>query len=269
MHIKKVATALFLFAHQDDEFGVFQTIADCRAAGMRIACAYLTRHPDPAIDQRRNQESLGVLDSLGVPSSAVRFGGAELAIDDATLPLHMARAADWIDDWIGCHDNVDLICVTAWEGGHHDHDCLHAMTAHLAAAYGQLGLLRQYSLYNRLGCPGPLFNVLAPLAANGPVEWRVIPVRQRLRYLRLCLQYPSQRTTWIGLFPFVLLHYLMRGVQTLQPVTLARIADKPHAGVLYYEHRQFYTWDKMQQQVSAWRQGVLETSGTRGAQAAR
>jgi LmbE family N-acetylglucosaminyl deacetylase len=29
--------ALFLFAHQDDEFGVFQRIADCRRRGLRGA----------------------------------------------------------------------------------------------------------------------------------------------------------------------------------------------------------------------------------------
>ncbi|HAK90971.1 MAG TPA: PIG-L family deacetylase, partial [Massilia timonae] len=34
--------ALFLFAHQDDEFGVFERIATLRRQGVRVACAYLT-----------------------------------------------------------------------------------------------------------------------------------------------------------------------------------------------------------------------------------
>ena len=252
MHTEQRATALFLFAHQDDEFGVFHTMAACREAGMAIACAYLTRHPDAATDLRRNAESLRVLATFGIQAPAVRFGGAELAIDDATLPEHMPAAAQWIDTWLASFDNVGLVCVTAWEGGHQDHDSLHALTAHLAARAGLLRQLRQYSLYNRFQRKGPLFNVLRPLAANGAVERRKIPLPLRARYLRLCLQYPSQRNTWIGLFPFVFLHYILRGVQTLQPVTLARIGAKPHGGMLYYEYRQFYRWDRMLHQLQTW-----------------
>lgn len=252
MRIERGATALFLFAHQDDEFGVFHTMAACREAGMTIACAYLTRHHDAGMDQRRNAESLRVLATFGIARAAVRFGGAELAIDDGTLPEHMDAAAGWIGNWLASFENVGLVCVTAWEGGHHDHDSLHALTAHLAARAGLLPRLRQYALYNRFRRSGPLFNVLRPLVANGAVERHTIPWPLRARYLRLCLQYPSQRNTWIGLFPFVLLHYLLRGVQTLQPVMLARSADKPHDGMLYYEYRKFYRWERMQQQLRTW-----------------
>ena len=34
--------ALFLFAHQDDEVGVFQKILDEQRLGRRIVCAYFT-----------------------------------------------------------------------------------------------------------------------------------------------------------------------------------------------------------------------------------
>jgi hypothetical protein len=67
------------------------------------------------------------------------------------------------------------------------------------------------------------------------------------------LSYPSQRTTWIGLFPFVALHVLLRGVEQLQPVAPARLAERPHAGALYYEKRRFFTWDQMARALDAWR----------------
>ena len=75
----------------------------------------------------------------------------------------------------------------------------------------------------------------------------------RWLHLRLCLQYPSQRMTWIGLFPFVLLHYLMRGTQTLQGVRLERMEERPHAGTLYYEYRNFCRWERLQERLAEWR----------------
>lgn len=248
--------ALFLFAHQDDEFGVFHTLQACRNAGLHIACAYLTRSPDPALAQRRNGESLRVLATFGIGPESVFFAGDALAIDDATLPDHIDSAASWVAGWFAHFEQVESIHVTAWEGGHHDHDCLHAFSADSALRAGLLGRVRQYALYNRLGCRGPWFNVLAPLATNGRIERATIPFAQRLRYLRLCLAYPSQRVTWIGLFPFVFLHYVLRGVQTLQPVAIARTLERPHAGMLYYEYRKFYQWEQLHERLARWRAAV-------------
>jgi hypothetical protein len=109
----------------------------------------------------------------------------------------------------------------------------------------------QFSLYQAKGLPGPLFRVLAPLPENGPAAAIGIPWRRRLQHLRACLSYPSQRNTWIGLFPFVLLHYLLRGVEQLQPVTVGRLLERPHAGALYYEKRKFFTWEQMRQALAA------------------
>ena len=254
----EAAAALFLFAHQDDEFGVFARIAECRRRGLRVACAYLTDGQTAAATaERRNRESLAVLARLGVAREDVRFAGQELGIGDARLPLHLGTAAQWIDAWIAGFARVDSLHVTAWEGGHHDHDALHALAVGAASRHGLLARTWQYSLYQAAGLPGPLFRVLAPLPQNGPVSARKIPWGERLNYLRLCLSYPSQRTTWLGLFPFVLLHYLLRGVQTLQPVDPQRLRERPHAGALYYEKREFFTWDTMNEALRSWRAASL------------
>ncbi|UVW28145.1 PIG-L deacetylase family protein [Massilia sp. H6] len=246
--------ALFLFAHQDDEFGVFQRILDCRARGLRVACAYLTDgRTASASAEQRNSESLAVLAGLGVAAQDVYFAGLELGIGDAQLPLHLERAAGWIGRWLDRYRLIDSLHVTAWEGGHHDHDALHALAVLQAAARGLLARTWQFSLYQARGLPGPLFRVLAPLPANGPARATPIPWRARLRHLRACLSYPSQRTTWIGLFPFVALHYLLRGVEQLQPVAIARLAERPHAGALYYEKRQFFTWPQLDAALARWR----------------
>jgi LmbE family N-acetylglucosaminyl deacetylase len=247
------ASALFLFAHQDDEFGVFQRILDCRRQGLHVACAYLTDGATAgAPAARRNAESVAVLGELGVAERDIAFAGAALGIGDARLPLHLSAAADWIEDWLDGFVAIESLHVTAWEGGHHDHDALHALAVTIAAQRGLLARTWQYALYQAQGLPGPLFRVLAPLPQNGaPLTW-TIPWRERLQFLRHCLSYPSQRVTWMGLFPFVLLHYLVRGTQTLQPVAEARLTQRPHAGPLYYEKRRFFTWDQMSRHLAAW-----------------
>jgi len=246
--------ALFLFAHQDDEFGVFERIAALRRQGVRVACAYLTDGQTAnASAATRNAESLAVLAQLGVAQHDVAFAGQLLGIGDARLPLHMEAAGRWIGAWIDSFYPIEAIHVTAWEGGHHDHDALHALVVTLAAERGLLARTWQFSLYQAESLGGPLFRVLAPLAANGPVTAAPISWAARRQYLRLCLSYPSQRNTWIGLFPIVLLHYLRRGEQALQGVDPARLEQRPHAGALYYEKRKFFTWERMRAAIAAWR----------------
>ncbi len=252
--------ALFLFAHQDDEFGVFQRILAYREKGVRVACAYLTDgRTASASAARRNAESLAVLGKLGVEAGDVFFAGGLLGIGDARLPLHLDAASRWIAGWFDSFANIEAIHVTAWEGGHHDHDALHALTVTLAAQRGLLARTWQFSLYQAKGLGGPWFRVLAPLPENGPAQAIRIPWGRRRQHLHACLSYPSQRTTWIGLFPFVLLHYLLRGVEQLQPVDPARLDGRPHAGPLYYEKRRFFTWPEMSAALAAWR-ATLSTS---------
>lgn len=248
------AAALFLFAHQDDEYGVYAAIAEQLRLGRRVACAYLTQGANGSAP-RRNAESLAVLQAVGVAPQDIVFAGDQLGITDATLPDHLDAAGVWLQQWLGSFARVELVCVTAWEGGHHDHDALHFLTAHTAHALGLGAQLRQYSLYNGWRRSGPWFNVLAPLPDNGPVERSRIGWGARLRHLAWLWCYPSQFKTWIGLFPFVLWHYLRHGTQQLQAVGLARLAQRPHAGPLYYEKRRFFTWEAMQERTARWHTG--------------
>jgi LmbE family N-acetylglucosaminyl deacetylase len=246
--------ALFLFAHQDDEFGAFQQIADERQAGRRVCCAYLTTGVAAGgSPRRRNHESLSVLKQLGVGEPDVSFAGHALSIPDAGLPRNLARAADWIDEKLSQCSMLASVYVPAWEGGHHDHDALHAITVSVAQEKGMLLSVRQFPLYNGHRCRGPLFRVFAALPCNGTVERTRIRWGNRIRFLRYCLCYPSQAKTWAGLFPFVLLHYLTRGDQLLQPVCVERIGQRPHAGPLYYERRRFFTWERMASCLWDWR----------------
>lgn len=242
--------ALFLFAHQDDEFGVFQKIIDEQRSGRRVVCAYLTDGViQGGLSLRRNRESLAVLKKLGVQEEDIFFVGHTLCIPDGSLPDHLKLASDWIASWLTGCPKVMAIYLPAWEGGHHDHDALHAMGVIVAEKSGLLNVTRQFPLYNGYKCGGPLFRVLLPLPINGDLEVIKVPWANRLRFMHYCLSYPSQAITWIGLFPFVLLHYIFYGTQVLQTVSQERIRNRPHSGLLYYERRNFYTWRKMSDQL--------------------
>ena len=244
--------ALFIFAHQDDEFGVFQKIIDEQRHGRRVLCAYLTNGAiEGGSSLRRNRESLAVLMKLGVQEEDIYFAGQMLSIPDGGLSDHLNVATDWIVNWFARYPLVRAIYLPAWEGGHHDHDALHAIGVIVAEESGLTKVVWQFPLYNGYKCGGPLFRVLLPLPMNGDLEVIKVPWANRLRFLRYCLSYPSQTTTWVGLFPFVLLHYVFYGTQVLQTVSRERIRHRPHEGLLYYEKRQFCTWEKMSDRLSS------------------
>lgn len=244
-------SALFLFAHPDDEFGVYHCLELERRRGRRIRCAYLTDGgAGVASPDKRLRESVAVLRRYGVLPQDVAFPGRELGIPDGGLPEHLAKVGAWIDGHLTQHDKPLAIYVPAWEGGHHDHDGLHAVALTVLQKHGLLESTLQFSLYHSKGCRAPWFKVLAPLAANGETHILSIPWRSRFRYVFDCLRYPSQWRSWIGLFPFAAWHYLARGTQSLQPVSPARGTARPHDGPLYYEQRKFYTWERMQEQLA-------------------
>lgn len=238
--------ALFLFAHQDDEVGVFQKILDELRLGNRVVCSYFT---DGVLNgkssSRRNKESLAVLTQLGVKYDDIYFTGSLLSIPDASLPENAEKAIPWLFNWLGAFDSVTSIYLPAWEGGHHDHDALHAIGVMVTNTTGHLKMVKQFPLYNAHRCVAPFFRVFHPLNENGELEVSKMPWSNRVRFLRFALSYPSQLRTWIGLFPFVVLHYFFWGTQALQAVSLERVSLRPHTGLLYYENRNFYTWKKM------------------------
>lgn len=245
---------LFLFAHQDDECGVFQCIKQAIENGYRVCCAYLTDGGLCSSSARRNKESLYVLSQLGVNQSDVFFVGEALGIKDGALVQSLDIAAHWLDAWLANYQSVRRIYIPAWEGGHPDHDALHAITLFVTHEKKMLNQVRQFPLYNAYACKGALFRVFYPLLENGAMTARKIPWCNRLYYMRLCLSYSSQWRTWLGLFPFVVLHYLFHGVEFSQEVSLSRVLTKPHSGSLYYEKRGFLTWENMIQRINLWQQ---------------
>jgi LmbE family N-acetylglucosaminyl deacetylase len=248
---KSQSCSLFLFAHQDDEFGVFQKIIDEKQKGRKIFCAYLTSGALEGFSPEiRNQESIRVLTKFGVEEEDILFIGQTLSISDGNLLENLKRGKDWLKDWVKQAQTLKVIYLPAWEGGHPDHDSLHAIGVTAADELNILDEVWQFPLYNGYQCKGPLFRVLLPLAANGNIINKRIKLADRVSFIRYIFWYPSQKLTWIGLSPFVLLHYIFYGAQSLQPVSIMRIRERPHEGSLYYERRKFSTWKKLSDRLN-------------------
>ncbi|MGV8862691.1 MAG: PIG-L deacetylase family protein [Pseudomonas sp.] len=239
------SASIFFMPHQDDEFGVFHQIEHELSTGRWVRCIYVTDGSATADPDRRDSESRAVLQKLGVAADDIFFIGRKLSITDGQMHHHVGVFVDWLDCFLNDHPTVQACFVPAWEGGHPDHDLLHAIVVELLAARANSPTVWQYPLYNGRNCSGPFFRALSPLPENGPIERQPIAWRDRFRYIRLCLSYPSQWRSWIGLFPFVGGHYLFHGVQSLQGVNRQRLEQPPHQGPLYYEQRGFLDWPTM------------------------
>lgn len=243
------AATLFLLAHPDDEFGCFESIRRVVAARRRAVVVYLTDGgANPAAVAVRMEESRHVLARLGVPAGDLHFIGARDGFPDGSLHRFLMPAWQACQAFSEARGPFDAIYVPAWEGGHPDHDATHALAMVLARKTGIKNLF-QFSLYNAWTVPKPFFRVLHPLAANGEVTKLAIPWAKRFRYLRLCLSYPSQWKTWVGLLPFVAPKLIAGGVYYLQQADATRLTQRPHEGALLYERRGWLTWSAFESEL--------------------
>ncbi|HLX52986.1 MAG TPA: PIG-L family deacetylase [Aquella sp.] len=238
-------TNIFLFAHQDDEFGVFAEIARLLALKQNVIIVYLTSgNPYGTINGLRNRESVRVLSKLGVSTANIHFIGEKYGIPDGKLVGFMDLAYQKLNELLGNYPQISSFYYLAWEGGHQDHDAVHILGTVLGNKYNILNNCIQFSLYHGKSLPYIFFKVLSPILENGPVNFYKMTFNERLKYISYCFYYKSQRKTWMGLFPFLLYHYSISGTQELQNVSLERIQKRPHPGKLLYEKRGFYTYEK-------------------------
>ena len=242
--------SLFFFAHQDDEFGVFQKIIDEINVGRRVMCLYLTTGVTKGQSSSiRDKESVLALMKLGVKEENILFLGTTLSISDQDLINHINTATEWITKWLEKINLIEAIYLPAWEGGHPDHDILHAIGIMVAYKKNLYSKCWQFSLYNAFKCIGPFYRVLFPISLNGPIHSSKISLHNRLKFMLICLCYSSQKVSWLGLFPFVFMRYLINGKQHIQPASIKRINERPHLGILYYEKRKFSSWENLSRAI--------------------
>lgn len=256
LSLSRTIPLVCVFAHQDDEFAVYPLIEQAVAEGREVECVYLTDgQTHYASSARRNLESLLVLQRLGVSADRVHFVGERLGIQDGQLAQNLLKAAGWLHGWLDQRlpsslestyqangNHTVWLVVPAWEGGHPDHDLIHALVCAWAVSRKCTEGVAQFALYNGWRCGGAWFRLMTPLPENGPISQVKVAPRQAIRYLTLALCYPSQWRSWLGLWPLFFFHHLRGRGQFLQPVNAERLVQPPHEGRLYYERRSHARW---------------------------
>jgi len=245
-------TPVFLFAHQDDEFATFSALQMYLRQGVRPVCVYLTDGGAGGQNiKRRNDESLTVMQALGVEPERVIFLGGDHGILDGKLSAHLdevfskllARLEPIVDEDIHLY-------IPAWEGGHQDHDATHLIGLALMNRTKLDKEVWQFSLYHGRSLPWIFFKVLSPLKENGPAELISSSLSERMCFLRFIFSYRSQLKTWIGLGPFVAFKLLFGRGQFRQPVSRDRCFERPHPGRLLYEKRRAGAFEEFSQSAA-------------------
>lgn len=232
--------SICLLAHPDDEvFMLHHLSATHKSAFLRVL--YLTDGGD--LSDRRKNESLIYLASIGIRKEQIFFLGHDLGISDGTLMNELARAYFAIRENLAALRPTEIF-VPAWEGGHHDHDALHLLGCALARHWALLDRAWQFPLYNGDGCWGLFFRVMTLIrgvASEREARWGW---RQGLGRCRAVFAYPSQRMTWLGLGPFSIWHFLFVRREHLARVDLSRLTRRPHEGKLLYESYKRCTFEE-------------------------
>ena len=225
-------SSLFLFAHQDDEYGVAAVLEEEACRGAR--CVYLTDGAGKGASPRvRDEESRRVLTRLGVRPEAMHFVGSDEKIHDGQLVDHLERALSLVRATVPT--GIERIYTLAWEGGHQDHDAVHLV----ALAYGlEIGAeVLQFPLYNGYRSPSWLFRVLSPLPPHDRWRRKRVSFRKGLALSLLCSEYASQRRSWLGLFPEAFLRLAVLRTHVLAKASVDAVLQPPHPGKLLYERR--------------------------------
>jgi LmbE family N-acetylglucosaminyl deacetylase len=220
---------VFIFAHQDDEIAFVSRIRFERTRGHRVTCICLTDGAAAASAETRDRESRGVLARLGVDD--FRVAPPEERIADGALPEHLEEALRFVEASV---KEVDEVVTLAWEGGHQDHDAAHLVAAAFARQRGVQCL--EMPLYNGHET-SHLFRVNTPVG-NGWLQRR-LPRREYYANVLLARFYRSQRRTWLGLVPLLLIGPPR---ELIRAADLRRACAPPHPLPLLYERRFRYPY---------------------------
>ncbi|CCN70291.1 PIG-L family deacetylase [Vibrio nigripulchritudo] len=223
---------LYLFAHQDDEFFCLPKIKEDIDNGINVKLLYLTDGGELNISKSvRNDESTGVLTSLGVDVESIIFLGSYLKVSDGYLHRSMNLVLNEIKRTINI-SKVESVIFPCYEGGHQDHDSISWLVSKLRFKPSALKL--QFSLYNGENRIGSFFKVMSCIASQQKSEHAMY---YHLSDLSFILTYKSQLKSFLGLGPFILLKIIFRRKIALVEFSEEYLKNRPHAGLLLYEKR--------------------------------
>jgi LmbE family N-acetylglucosaminyl deacetylase len=226
-------SVVYILAHFDDEYCALPLIWRAAREGLDQRFIYVADYRDARLGARRLAETRAFLARQGIAPEAVIPLGLGTGAFDQSVHRCVPMLFPALERAVAAGRPVTRLVTPAWEGGHMDHDACAFMAVRLAARLGGPEL-RQFTLYNGPGLPGPLLRGGAPLPENGPMQRVALSPAEWIRWLTGVRAFPSQLYAWSGIWPAMFAGMLQRGCgwQQLAP---ERVEARPHAGALFYE----------------------------------
>ena len=206
---------LFLFAHPDDDVLIAGTVWSLVERGDRVDLAWVTDSSSLGGLLRRQSESRGAANAMGVEQSRVHFRNFPSLAMLPRLAENFLEMGELIEQV-----NPDFLMTVAFEAGHADHDCVNFLAMRAAAGRP----LYEYPLYN---AGNGAFQVNR--FAAGPGDWQPL-TSEALNRKRVAMGlYASQ-------WPYMLVARLCTGRRLREPYRLCPperdYTRPPHPGTL-------------------------------------
>ena len=146
MHLEPRKRHLFLFAHPDDDTFIAGTMRLLLKAGAEVHAAWLTSGGYFAFDKKRKTELRMAMDELGLSEDFMHLlGFTDLGLI-ADLPAVVDRATQLFEQL-----QPERVFVTAYEGGHPDHDAVNFSATEAKNRTGSQAEIFEFPLYNGSG----------------------------------------------------------------------------------------------------------------------
>jgi len=248
LHRAETIETIFFLAHPDDEFSIFERIRRIQLENSRCLLVFCTKTKD--ISERRKIESLRVLSFFGISDQECIFLSDFINIEDGKAFEFADKLYKIITKIFNQLPNLNSIYIPAYEGGHQDHDLLHGLVCLAAQNCQPRAEIWQSFLYNSWRSSFIFFKVCNIIyKESNQINLLRIPFLYRLTYLVLCLRYQSQWRTWVGLLPFLGIHYLFNGNEAHMKIKEGapeHLWQRPHSGKLLYERRNLCSFNVVQ-----------------------
>ena len=240
----------YLFAHQDDEFGIFiQLKKDANINNTFIF--YLTSGTNKNINKNklylRDKESIKSLTDLGIKKKNIIFVGRKLQIKHNKLYFNVKKIMKFFDNYISTFNKPYVIYTHSWEGGHEDHDTCNLIARKIRSKY-KIKNCYQFPLYNSYKTSIIFFKVFNPINQRN-IKKIYSSIKNRFYFVKLLFNYKSQIKTWVGLYPFIIFHYIFKGYNIIEKLNSSKKIKKPHKGELLYERRKYCKFTKIKEKT--------------------
>jgi LmbE family N-acetylglucosaminyl deacetylase len=193
-------SVVYILAHFDDEYCALPMIWQATREGLAQRFIYLADYRDAALGRRRLAETCGFLARQGIAATKVVPLGLGTGVYDQSLHHGVDRLLPGLVQTLADIGPVTRLVVPAWEGGHMDHDACAFLAVRLAERLGGPEV-RQFTLYNGPGLPGPLLRGGAPLKENGRRQTITLTPGEWLGWMAGVRAFPSQLYAWSGIWP--------------------------------------------------------------------